>query len=228
VDDARPGRIRTTRLLGWATAGLLVAGAVSAGTVGARRTGDDVRIVSAAGNSTGRVDPAPSSTTLAPPFMPTQPTVVPPTTAEPPTTVPKPVITPATNPPVKAPVKAPATTTPTTAQPTTAQPPRTTTTAVTTAGRATVTIVSQYGYDVDVTLNGRVFRVAANATVGPIDLALAADGNDVVEVRVVSRPTCGEGDAGGYFVPGGTFRLTVAAAGTCQDIAGPAIRSTAA
>jgi hypothetical protein len=225
VDDARPGRIRSTRLLGWATAGLLVAGAVSAGAVGARRTGDDVRIVSAAGNSTDGVDPAPSSTTLAPPFMPTQPTVtpptsVPPTTAGPPTTVPKPVITPATNPAVKA----PATTAPTTPP----QPRTTTTTAVTTAGRATVTIVSQYAYDVDVSLNGRVFRVAANATVGPIDLALAADGNDVVEVRVVSRPTCGQGDAGGYFTPGGSFRLTVVAAGTCLDIAGPAVRSSAA
>jgi hypothetical protein len=109
-------------------------------------------------------------------------------------------------------------------------PPSTATTATTVFGRATVTIVSQYGYDVDVTINGQVYRVAANQSVGPMDLALASNGNDAVAVRVVSQPTCGEGDAGGYFTAGGRFRLTIVPVGTCGpgSIPAPDARSTPA
>jgi hypothetical protein len=57
---------------------------------------------------------------------------------------------------------------------------------------------------------------------------LAANGNDTVEVRVVSQPTCGEGDAGGYLTAGGRFRLSVVSANNCGAIQGPTLRSTPA
>lgn len=223
MEDATVGGPKATRWLAWAVAAVLTAGVVSAATVASADKGGDARIVRAAGDSTGGVVDVP--TTASPFVAPLQPPEIPTTTSTaPPAPAPKPVVTPATNPPVRAPV--------TTARPTTTTTPApvsATTTPATVSGRATVTIVSQYALDVDVTLNGRVFRVAANGQVGPIDLALAANGKDIVEVRVVSRPTCGEGDAGGYFQPGGSYRLLVVSTpGMCLDIAGPNMKSTPA
>ncbi|HEX3393681.1 MAG TPA: hypothetical protein VHS52_04060 [Acidimicrobiales bacterium] len=219
MDDGTAVGVKATRWLAWAGAGLLAAGVVFAATVATHETQADVRVVAAAGGATGAVD---LPTTVATPATTAPPATTPPTTASFATTVAKPVVT--TSPPVKAPAAtAPPTTLP--ARSTTTPP---TTTTQPNGARAAVTIVSQYAYDVDVTLNGRVFRVAAGATVGPIDLALAANGNDVVEVRVVSQPTCGEGDAGGYFTAGGHFRLSVIPANNCGAIQGPTLRSTPA
>lgn len=224
------------RWLAWATAGLLTAGVVSAGALSATGTHTDQRIVTAAGDATGA---------LAPPT----PTGVPDSEIPPPQPAPGPTTTAALPP---APRPAPAPTTATTTVPTT-QPARTTTTTApfnppgppvtppttattmpaftttTITGRATVTIVSQFAYDVDVSINGQPFRVAAGQSVGPLDLAVASNGNDVVEVRVVSQPSCGSGDAGGYMTPGGRFRFTVTNGGTCggtPSLPAPEVLST--
>lgn len=227
---------RATRWLAWAAAGLLVAGAVSAGTVSSANKQTDTRIVTAAGDATGGVEvpttAASVTAPLAPPPLPT--TTVAPAPA-PPTTVAKATTTTAAAAKAPAVTTAPATTPPTTTpavRSATTVPPVTATTATTISGRFTVTIVSQFDDDVDVTINGQVFRVAANQSVGPMDLALASNGNDIVEVRVVSEPTCGEGDAGGYFTAGGRFRLSIVPGGTCgvdgSSIRAPQAKSTPA
>lgn len=214
---------KATRWLAWGVTGLLAVGVVSAGTVAAGGPQGEVRIVTAAGDTTGALE-APTTVSAAP-AAPAPPAPSAPTTASPSTTVAKPVAAPATSPPVSAPAT---TVPPARSTATTAPTAVTTVTPTTISGRVTVTIVSQYAYDVDVTLNDRVFRVAAGATVGPIDLALAANGNDIVEVRVVSQSTCGEGDAGGYFTAGGRYRLSIVSAGACGAIQGPTVRSSPA
>lgn len=217
------------RGLAWAAAGLLAAGVVSAGAIATAAGGADGRIVTAAGDNAGVVDlrsPTTVPVTAEPPTAPstTPSTAVKPASSPPTTRAAGPVTTPPqSSQPPRSTTTAP--TAPTTTVPRTAA---TTTTPTTVAGRATVTIVSQYAYDVDVILNGQAFRVTAGQSVGPLDIALAANGNDSVEVRVVSAPTCGEGDAGGYFTAGGRFRLTVVPLGTCGDAPGmqaPTVRS---
>jgi hypothetical protein len=110
---------------------------------------------------------------------------------------------------------------------TTAAPVATTTPIA--SGRATVTLVSQLAYDIDVTLNGRTFRVTAGQSLGPVAVDVAANGNDIVEARLVVRPTCGSGDADHYFTSGGTFRLLITPVpGMCMDLPGFSLKSTPA
>ena len=187
------------RGLAWAVAGLLLAGAISAGAVSAANEDSDRRVVAAGGGSAGVDLP----TTLAPPS--TAP-------ASPPDTEPPPSSTTTPPPPVTT---APSTTRP---RPTTTQVPTTTrapspsttsTTAAPAAGRATVTVVNQFTGAVVVTLNGRVFELASGQQVGPFEMDLVPDGNDSIGVRMVAVPTCGIGDAGGIFGGPGRYRVSI-------------------
>jgi hypothetical protein len=213
--------------LAWATAGLLGVGLVSAGAVTSGQHSTDVRIVTAAGDNTGAVDvPTTAGSFASPPAVPpAAPPTAPPTTPAPAVTVPattavpKPVTVPTT--------KAPVTTQP--ARTVTTAAPVATTTPSTASGRATVTLVSQLAYDIDVTLNGRAFRVTAGQSLGPVAVDVAANGNDIVEARLVVRPSCGSGDAERYFTSGGTFRLMITPVpGMCFDLPGFSLTSTPA
>jgi hypothetical protein len=198
VDEELRKGPSSTRWLAWAIAGLLVAGAVSTGTVSAADGDADRRVVAAGGSSAGVDLP----TTLAP--LPTAP-------ASPPDTQPPPPSTTTPPPPVT-------TAPPTTRRPTTTQAPTTTrapspsttaTTAASGAGRATVTVVNQFAQAVVVTLNGRVFELAPGQQVGPFEMDLVPNGNDSVGVRMVAVPTCGIGDAGGIFGGPGRYRVSI-------------------
>lgn len=211
-EDLRNG-VRATRWLAWATAGLLVLGVASAGAVGAHNRSEDRRIVTAAGENASGVD-APSTTEAV--TVPA-PTTVAPTTSDPApattTTAKAAATTVATTPPTtKAPARttttvATAATTPSTS-PTSATSP---TTVTTISGHATVTLANEFTAAFTLTINGRAFTLQPGQQIGPVDLTLAADGNDVVELRAVSDPQCGIGDAGGYFVAGGRYRMAIVA-----------------
>lgn len=207
MDDGLHEPVKMTRLLGWLTAGLLVAGAVSAGAVGANNDAADRRVVTAAGAGLDGVD-APTTTTEPVPPPTTAPVVstttapAPTTTAAPPTTAPRPTTTKP---------KAPATTT-------------------TKAAGVSLTVVNQHPFAVKLTVNGRAFTLAPGQQSGPVAITMAAGGNDVVEVTLVQEPSCGTGDAGGYFPKPGNYTLTVTASpGLCQPgMPGPVIKVTPA
>jgi hypothetical protein len=92
-----------------------------------------------------------------------------------------------------------------------------------------VTLVNEHTYAFVITVNGRTFELAPGQQVGPVDLALYAHGNDIVEVRAVADPTCGLGDADNYFDPGGRYRMAIVASpGMCRDMPGPQLKVTAA
>ena len=215
-DDVRvSGNAR--RWLAWATAGLLMAGVVSVGTVDSDPASD--RRVVAAGSAVDGVG-LPVTAAVAPP--------------EPPVTVPPPsttLTTSITTPPATA--RAPVTATaPPTTQPrrtsTTVTTPRPTTT-VAAGNRATVTVVNDAADAFKITVNGRVFQLAPGTSSSPVAIDLYAHGNDIVEASAVADPTCALGDADNYFDAGGRYRLTVASgAGMCRTMPGPQFRVTPA
>ena len=206
------------RLLAWVTAGLLVAGGVSAGTVSARNNdAADERIVTAAGeNASGievptTVTDIPSTTMLAPPPpLPTPTTTtaasVPATTAPPTTQPPRPTTT-----------KAPA-------------PATTATTVAPAPAGTTLTLVNEHPFAVIVTVNGKTLQVAPGQQAGPVAVSRSASGNDVVEVKLAQEPTCGTGDADRYFPAPGSYRMTISASpGLCQPgMPGPTVKVTPA
>ena len=209
MDEAKQEPVKATRLLAWLTAGLLVAGAVSAGAVRAGSEDADRRIVTAAGAGLGGVEAVTTTTEFVPP--PTTAAVAPPTTTAPaPTTTAAPPTT-----------KAPRPTT------TTTKAPATTTTKVT---GVRLTVVNQHPLPVKLSVNGRSFTLAAGEKAGPAAITMAPGGNDVVEVTLVQEPSCGTGDAGGYFPTPGDYTLTVAASpGLCQPgMPGPTVKVTPA
>ena len=208
MDEELNQPIRATRLLAWATAGLLAFGAVSAGVVAGRDEGTGGRVVSAAGGELGGVD-APTTTTevLPPPTTATSiiastTTALPPATTTPPTTAPRPTTTT---------TKAPATTT-------------------TKAAGVSLTVVNQHPSAVKLTVNGRTFTLAPGEHSGPVAITRAANGNDVVEVFLVQEPSCGSGDADSYFPRPGNYTMTVVAGpGLCQPgMPGPGVKVTPA
>ena len=93
-----------------------------------------------------------------------------------------------------------------------------------------MTVVNNFSHDIVVTLNGQRFQVSPGRQAGPQVLALAADGNDVIELTVVDRPLCGLGDAGGFFQAGGKYRVEVYAfTASCDPmdvLPGPGLRIT--
>lgn len=218
-DAQEPGHTR--RWLAWATAGLLVAGVVSAGTADSRGRSADERVVTAAGNTVDGIGlPASVTEPVAPPRPPA--TLPAPTTLAP-TTVPKPPVT------VRAPV---ATTAPPTTQKVrtpTSVAATTPTTAVSAAGRATVTVSNEAGHAFVVTVNGRAFQLAPGQSSGPVRIDPSPNGNDTVEVSAVADPSCGTGDADNYFDAGRSYRLTVVAGpGMCRTMPGPQLKVTPA
>ena len=202
---------RPIRLLAWVTAGLLLAGGVSLGTVSAGNDdAADARIVTAAGeNASGIEVPTtvvdiPSTTTLAPP--PPPPTTALTTTAPP-----------TTQPPRTTTTKAPA-------------PPTTVTTAAPAPAGTTLTVVNEHPMAVIVTVNGKTVQVAPGQQSGPVAVSRSASGNDVVEVKLVQEPSCGTGDADRYFPTAGSYRMTVSASpGLCQPgMPGASVKVTTA
>ncbi|MGI9021953.1 MAG: hypothetical protein ACR2HV_01730, partial [Acidimicrobiales bacterium] len=88
--------------------------------------------------------------------------------------------------------------------------------------QALVTLVNDYPGAVTVKLNGQSYALAEGEHVGPVEVTLTPNGNDVVEMALTAEPTCGQGDAGGYFQPGGTYLLTVTAGpGMCMVLPAP-------
>jgi hypothetical protein len=204
VDEELNQPIRATRLLAWATAGLLAFGAVSAGVVAGRDEGTGGRVVSAAGGEVDGVDAPTTTTAVLPPpttIMASTTTTLPPTTA-PTTTAPRPTTTT---------TKAPATTT------------------TKTAG-VMLTVINQHPSAVKLTVNGRAFTLAPGEQSGPVAITRAANGNDIVEVFLVKEPSCGSGDADGYFPRPGNYTMTVVAGpGLCQPgMPGPGVKVTPA
>ena len=216
MDEDLRAPLRTTRLVGWLTAGLLVAGVVSVGRTPDRNDAEHGRVVAAGQTADGVQLP----TTLSD-FVPPPPTTV----AAPTTTVaPKPTPT------------APPTTRP--ARTTTTKPAVTVTSTTTAAPSApagpvfsvTLNVVNEYPQAVNITVNGKAFVLAPGQQSGPVAVTRFDHGNDIVEVSPVQDPSCGMGDADGYFPKPGSYRLTVVAGrGICQSgVPGPAVKVTSA
>lgn len=185
MDDGRQGPVQATRLVAWVAAGLLTLGAVTAGVIVSRDDGaSSDRVVSAAGGDASGVE---------------VPTTVPPTTVPPTTAPPAPAST----------IPKPSTTAPPTTQaprPTTTKPLVTTTT---TPAGVRLTVVNSSPSAVSLVVNGRSFDLAPGAQVGPVPIVHAANGNDIIELRLKATPTCGMGDADNYFPSPGNYRLTI-------------------
>ena len=220
MDEDLRAPIRVTRWLAWAVAGLLAVGVVSVGVVDGRDDGSDQRVVTAAGESAGGVDVSTTVTTFVPP--PELPVIPPPPDPTTTTTAVKPATTT---------TKRPATTT------TTAKAPATTattvaanpTTTVTVQAGVTLTVVNQYPGGVILTVNGTTFNLAAGQTVGPVNIVRYSHGNDIVELKLAADPSCGSGDADGYFPTPGSYRMTVVAGPSpvCQGgVVGPSVTTT--
>jgi len=211
------------RWLAWATAVLLAFGVVSAGVVDVRDGDFDGDVVSAAGGTPRTVEvPYSSTTTTAVTSLPPVTSVPAPAIARS-TTVPKAAAAvlaaigstapptaqppPATTPTTRAPV------TPTTATTPTSIPA---TASTTVPGRAAVTLANEHPNAFVVRVDGRDFELDPGEEVGPVDVALPADGVDVVEVRAVADPTCARTERRDLFQPGGRHRLAIVAAeGVC-------------
>jgi hypothetical protein len=214
VEEDAKGSGLTARWLAWATAGLLMAGLVSAGTVAARNAGTGDRIVSAAGTGADGVESPPPPAPTVPPSTTAPSTSVAPTTSVPMTS---------TAPPTTQRPR-PTTTTSTTVKATTS-----TTGASSAAGRATVTVVNQAADAFVITLNGRTFQLAPGQQAGPVEIDLYAHGNDIVEIRAVADPSCGMGDADNYFDAGGHYRVAIVPSqGMCGSMPGPQLKVTPA
>lgn len=210
MDEGLQEPVKATRLLAWLSAGLLVAGAVSAGAVSGNNATEDRRVVTAASAGVAGVDAPTTTTALVPPPTTAAPVVASTTTAPAPTTTAAPPTT-----------KAPRPTT------TTTKAPATTTTK---AAGVRLTVVNQHPSAVKVTVNGRTFTLAPGEQAGPVGITTEAHGNDVVEVTLVPAPSCGTGDADSYFPKPGSYTMTIGAGpGLCQPgMPGPVVKVTPA
>lgn len=247
MGEEMPETPTAARRLAWATAVLLVFGVVSAAVIDVRDGAFDADVVSAAGGNARTVEVPFSSTTtttttvssLPPRTSAQRPAIArsttvpnaaaavlaairssaPPTTPlpTPPTTQPPPATTPTTGPPV----------TPATIATTTTSIPATTTTTV--PGRAAVTLANLHPNAFVVRVGGREFELDPGEEVGPVDVALPAEENDVVEVRAMADPTCALTETRDLFQPGGRHRLAIVAAeGVCGSTPNFELKVTAA
>ena len=226
MDDERPEPLHKARLVAWMTAGTLAAGMVSVGTVNTANQAEERRVVAAGRPADGVELPVPLGQ-VGPPVTP--PLFLPPPAADPaPTTTaaPRPTTTaPATTQPPRSTTTKPA--------PTATTAPTTVTTPPTTAAHATsatVNVVNEHPQAVTVKVNGQTFTLGAGQQSGAVAVARPDHGNDTVEVGLVADPSCGTGDADGYFAKGGSYRLAVVAGrSVCQGgVAGPDVRITPA
>jgi hypothetical protein len=200
VDDELHEPVRATRLLAWATAGLMAFGVISAGVVSRSNASDPDRVVSAAGAGAEGVETPTTVAVTVPPTVP-PPTVAAPTTTAAPAVVARPTTTtlPTTQPPrATATTRAPASTT-----------TSTTAAAVAPAG-VMLTVVNGHPMAVVLKVNDRTFNLAPNERVGPVPLNRYAHGNDIIEVSVSQHPQCATGDADRHFGTPGNYELTVA------------------
>lgn len=216
MDEDRHEPLKTTRLLAWLAAGLLAAGVVTVGLATDRNEAENGRVV-AAGQSADAFAPLP------PAAEPPPPTVAAPTTIA----ASKPTPT------------APPTTQPT--RTTTTKPAVTltsTTTAVASAPSApagpvfsvTVNVVNEHPQAMHIRVNGKTFTLSPGQQSGPVMIVRYDHGNDIVEASTVQEPTCGMGDADGYFPTPGSYRLAVVAGrGLCPNgVPGPLVTVTPA
>jgi hypothetical protein len=204
VDDELRERVKVARLVGWATAAVLIMAAIGVGAFAARDEGPDGRVVTAAGQNADGVEVPTTVAEVVPPTL--APTTVPPSTTA--TTVRK----------------------PTTTAPTTTQPPRPTTTkapvASTTSTTAAasginVSMVNSSPVAVTLTLNGKTYKLAPGQQVGPVATTHDANGYDSIALTHDAVPTCGMGDADMYFPKPGNYRLTVETSpGSCYPPSG--------
>lgn len=197
---------------------LAVAGVASAAVLsGDEPTAKDAVVVAAGTDVAG---PPLTETTLGA-FA-----VAPSTTSAP--SPPAPVSPPSTSPPTTAPsttavAKAAATTT----APATAPPSPSGARATT----ATLALINQFSGAVRLEINGTAYNLAAGQEMNGVNIVPAASGNDAIAVTWVDVPTCGVGDAMGYFAAGKSYVLTVfTGLGACtpNGIKGPDFKVTPA
>jgi hypothetical protein len=95
---------------------------------------------------------------------------------------------------------------------------------------ASVTLVNSFPDTVRITVGGHSYDLVSGQQFGPVAVVPAANGNDVLSVAIVAQPTCGMGDAGHYFDPAKSYRLTITATlGACLNYPhGPEFTVTAA
>jgi hypothetical protein len=222
VDGGGPDAPPTARWLAFAAACLLVLAMVSAGVIGFEDGSSDNAVVRAAGTTASTVA-APSTVTVPPPS--TVPAAsAPSSTIRTTTTLPR---------AASEVLRAIGTTAPPTTQPapTTTRAPVTsttrapTTTTSTVPGIVTVTVTNAHGHPFLVEVNGRVFDLDPGKTEGPVQLALPATGDDVIEARARGDAACTTRAAADHFRPGGSYKVTVVA-GTgpaCKDYPSPVI-----
>ncbi len=97
------------------------------------------------------------------------------------------------------------------------------------SSQAQVTLANQFTGPVVVKVNGQSFTLTAGQRLGPVVVTPAASGNDIIEVGMASEPTCGVGDAQGYFRVGLSYVLTVnSSPGQCLGAPSPTFAVTPA
>lgn len=220
MDQARsPEGRRTTRWILWIVASVVLAGLIAAGIIAVNGDRPGSAVVSAAGDRTGTVDVTSTVTVLL------SPTSTPATTVPGSTTLPKAAVdvlnaiggsTTTTRP------RATTTTRPPAPAPTTTVPTSTTVapTTTTTLGRFTATLVNNHPQAVVVIVNGQQFPLAPAQTLD-VELPISPRG-DLVQVRLAANASCGVGDSGEIFKPGGRYRVAVVVGQTmCSDFTTP-------
>lgn len=85
-----------------------------------------------------------------------------------------------------------------------------------------LTVVNSSTSAVTLKVNDRSFALDPGQKTGPVPITRYDHGNDIVELRLTQEPTCGMGDADGYFPRPGSYLLTIVSSpGTCNLPAGP-------
>jgi hypothetical protein len=214
MDQATPQVPRSRRWPVLVVAGLVLAGAVSAGILVADDDRPGAAVVSAAGGRSGPVDVTSTVTVTLP--------VEPSTTVATSTTLSKAAVD------VLNAIRGSTTTTRRPATTTTTRPPASsttttapapTTTSTTIPAPFTATLVNEHTLAVVLVVNGRNFSLAPAQTVD-VELPISQRG-DLVQVRLADDAKCGVTDSGVIFKPGGTYRIAIVESESmCKDVAG--------
>ncbi|MGH9123646.1 MAG: hypothetical protein ACRDZ8_02830 [Acidimicrobiales bacterium] len=193
---------------------LLVASGCGASSGGSSASGAATKVVThAIGSATADQALATTST----------PTPATPATSATPAPAPAPTTATTVRPHATPVVPAETTTAPVAATSSTTAPPATTTTTrpvtVVTVLWATVSITNQFGSPVDVNLNGVHYQLTPGQSLLEQHVTPAPSGNDVIELTDLDHPSCGVGDAQGYFVANLWYQLNIVTAKyTCTGV----------
>ncbi len=188
IEGATPRRI-----LALAFAPIVVMLAVGVGAVVLRQEPGDGVLVTATGQGQAVNEPGPTTPPSSFPDTATVPVPAPSVTAPTPppaTTAPAPVAAPSLTPapPASAPV----------AEESTSD-----------SSQAQIILANDFTGPVVVNVNGQSYALATGQRLGPVAVTPAPSGNDIIEVSMASEPTCGVGDAQGYFRAGSSYVLRV-------------------